>query len=188
MERKRFLPQEARKAEELMPWLLVPGISCGIWCAWPWGGLKSGNRIHMGFCGADWAEEKPEGKKMLLRRGGGTEHPLLWVSNRRLMGKKLCTHTGLWGKTGIILINIKPGIYSYILFSYSCILFWKAPREWKHSSTYFFRAHVLYLPCFLETFLQNSIFFISLFAVGMAKLLLLIHFLLIFRELKTKNW
>lgn len=34
--------------------------------------------LVMRYCGADWAEEKPEGKKMLLRRGAGVAEVEGW--------------------------------------------------------------------------------------------------------------
>lgn len=138
---QEFCPKRPGELRNWCPgtWYIISGVSCGISCPWPWGVLKSGKWIQVRrACGADWAEEEPEGKQMLLRRsrGGGMEHPLLWGSDRRLMEMKNCTETGLWGKTWIFLALKSP---------------------WK-SSTSFFRAqsfvssHVSYKPSFKPLF------------------------------------
>lgn len=106
--------------------------------------------LVMRYCGADWAEEKPEGKKMLLRRGAGVAEVEGWRilcsggSNRRLMEVKLYTQRQDY-----------EGIHGLSLW------LWKAPGEWKHSSTCFFKAPVLCLSMFL-TNPPSNLSFLSL--------------------------
>lgn len=140
------------KAKELIPlhFSILSGISCGIRCAWPWGGLELDTAQEMLWGWLSRREARGKGNVAEQRcwssRGGGMEHPLLCGSNRRFMEIKLCPETGLWGKHGLFL------------------WLWKAPGGWKHSSTYLF---FCIFPCFQQTFLQTSVLFLySLICCG----------------------
>lgn len=161
-------------------------LGCPLWdqlwdqvCLGMVGVWKVGSEIQVRRdCGADWAEEKPEGKEMLLmllRRGAGAAEVEGWSilcpggSSWRFMGMTLCPQRqDCEGKQGLFL------------------WLWKASGGWKHSSIHLFFVsfHVSYKPSSKPLFSYS----IPSFAVGMAKPFLLFHFPLICRELKLKNW